>query len=244
MFGTGPSFQFRLFGIPVQVSLFFLLLVVLIGQRDARGSPLLLVSWVVIAFLSVLLHELGHAGFARLFGRQPFVFLYGLGGLTTWRQQGEMAAGRRFVVSLAGPAIGLVIGVLALIAYYALRGSSPTGATIARYVVWANLGWGILNLIPMLPLDGGHMMEAVFDLIAPGRGARAARYGSIVTAVVVAPLALAMGMLMMVLYCAFAIWANVQDLRRPAAPPPSAAVIDVPAQPLPADDPPPEQRPS
>ena len=86
MFGS-PSVQFRLFGIQVHVDLFFLVLAVLIGGRGIRESPVLLVSWVAIVFASVLLHELGHALSARAFGQQPVISLYGLGGVTAWRQR-------------------------------------------------------------------------------------------------------------------------------------------------------------
>lgn len=232
MFGS-PSFQFRLFGIQVNVDLFFLVLAVVIGGRGIRGSLVLLVSWVAIVFASVLLHEMGHALFARLFGQQPYISLYGLGGVTVWRHTGEMSAGRRFVIGLAGPSVGIVIGSMAAI-LKALLPNDTVADTVAGFVVFANLGWGILNLVPMLPLDGGKIMEALFDLVAPGRGARGARYVSIVTALVIAPLSLAVGLYMMVLYCALSIWINIQELRRPPAPPvaPAEAVIDVPAQPV------------
>jgi len=238
MFGADLSLQFRVFGIQVQVSLFFLVLAVIIGQSGAKGSPLLLAAWVVVVFGSVLLHELGHALSARAFGQQPAITLYGLGGVTTWRPRGEMSPGRAFLVALAGPLIGIVIGVAALLAYFALPEKDTTAARVVFYLVWANLGWGILNLIPMLPLDGGKIMVAVFDLLAPGRGQRAACYASIVTAVLVAPLAIAIGLFMLAFYCAFAIWMNIQALRIPPPQPPSAAVIDVTAQVLPPDEPP------
>ena len=229
MFGS-PSFQFRLFGIQVNVDLFFLVLAVVIG-RSIRGNLLLLGFWVAIVFASVLLHEMGHALSARLFGQQPFISLYGLGGVTVWRVTGEMPAGRRFVIGLAGPAVGIVIGSIAAIVQ-ALLPNDTVADTVAGFVVVVNLGWGLLNLVPMLPLDGGKIMEALFDLIAPGRGARGARYVSIVTALVVAPLSLAAGLFLMVLYCALSIWVNIQELRRPPSPPiaPADAVIDIPAQ--------------
>lgn len=240
MFGSELSLQFRLFGIPVQVSLFFLILAVVINQ-GARSSPLLLAAWVVIVLASVLAHELGHALSAQAFGQQPYITLWGLGGLTTWRQTTELSAGRRFVISAAGPVVGLVIGFVALFPWVLMRESPGAGATILSYIVFANLGWGILNLVPMLPLDGGNIMAAVFDAIAPGRGRRAARYGSIVTALVIAPLALFAGMFLMVFYCALSIWMNIQELRRPPAPPtpPGEAVIDIPAERLSNDVTPP-----
>lgn len=242
MFGADMSVQFRLFGIPVHVSLFFLLLVVILGRGAAKGSPLLLVAWVAIAAASVLLHELGHALSARAFGKRPFIMLYGMGGVTTWRERQEMTAGRRFVVSLAGPAIGVLLGTVALAVYYVMPDKKASSGVIASMVVFANLGWGVLNLIPMLPLDGGHIVAAVFDLLAPGSGRRGARYVSIATAVVIAPLALLGGLFLLALYCAFAVWMNIQELRTPPPPPAPPAVIDVPAEVLPPDEAPPAGR--
>jgi membrane-associated protease RseP (regulator of RpoE activity) len=234
MFGNEPGLQFRVFGIPVQVSLFFLLIVFLLGRGSADGSPLLMVAWVAIAFASVLLHELGHALSARAFGQRPYIELFGLGGVTTWRQVGELPAGRRFLISAAGPGVGLVIGFIALFPWLLMKGSGSAAEAILSFIVFANLGWGILNLLPMLPLDGGKMMASFFELLAPGRGNRAALYGSIVTAVLVAPLALASHLYMLVLYCGLAVWFNVAELRRRPEPPvpPAQAVIDVPAEPL------------
>ena len=230
MFGGDPGFQVRVLGIPVHVSLFFLLLIVLIGRSGFGSSPLLLVAWVAIATASVLLHELGHALAAKAFGRKPYIALYGLGGVTAWRETGEMPAGRRFLISAAGPAVGLVIGFVALFPY-ALLGNQTTGGRIAFFIVFANLGWGLLNLLPMLPLDGGKMMASFFELLAPGRGGRAALYASIAVAIVVAPLALMARMYMLVLYCGLAVWSNVAELRRRPAPA-AEAVIDVPAEPV------------
>jgi Zn-dependent protease len=237
MLGSEPQVRFRIFGVQVEVGLFFLLVVVILGQGSTRGSLVLLGAWVVIAFASVLLHELGHALTARAFGQQPFVSLYGLGGITRWRQRRELSAGERLVVSATGPALGIVVGVPTLIVYLSLGDRTTTAALLLAFVVYANLVWAVLNLLPMLPFDGGHVTSALVDMVAPGRGPRAARYVSIVTALLVAPLAFASGRFLLMLYCGFVLWMNIQDLRGPtAAPPPSSAVIDVPAQPLPPDD--------
>ena len=41
-------------------------------------------------------------------------------------------------------------------------------------VMWVNLGWGVLNLLPILPLDGGHIASSVAELVAGRKGRLAA----------------------------------------------------------------------
>ena len=83
--------RLRLFGIPVQVSLFFFVIVVLLRPRGG-DNPALALAWVAIAFAGVLLHELGHALTARAIGQTPAIALHGMGGVTYWRQRGELSA--------------------------------------------------------------------------------------------------------------------------------------------------------
>ena len=233
MFGSDLSFEFRVFGIPVRVSLFFFILALLLGRSWAH-SPARMAAWVLIVFLSVLLHEMGHALMARLFGQQPFITLHGVGGLTTWRSTQPLSAGRRFAVAFAGPVAGLGLAVFAAFvgALFFARGSG--GREIMAQAAAVNLFWAVLNLIPMLPLDGGNIASSLFDLLSPGRGRRLGNYLSIPTAIVVGALAIMSGMFVFALICGFAIWINVQELRRPPAPPtpPAEAVIDIPAQPM------------
>lgn len=242
MFGTDMSLQFRLFGIPVRVSLFFLVMAVLLGRNSTSGSAGMMVAWVAIVFVSVLLHELGHAFTARAFGHQPSITLHAMGGLTSWRMREPLSAGRRLAVAFAGPAAGIALAIAAALAGALLFEKGSAGRQITALAAAVNLFWGVLNLIPMLPLDGGSIMAALFDLVAPGRGRRLAQYVSVVTAVAAGGLALLAGMFVLALLCAFAVWMNVQELRT-AAPPPAATVVDVPARAVPGDEAPPPSRP-
>jgi Zn-dependent protease len=240
MFGTDLSFEFRLFGIPVRVSLFFVIMALLLGRGSVKG-PVMMALWVVIVFVSVLLHELGHAFTARAFGQQPFIALHAMGGLTTWRVRQPLTAARRLATALAGPAAGIALGVFALVLGIAFpRGTTARDLLALTAVV--NLAWGVLNLIPMLPLDGGNIIASLFEILAPGRGRRTANYVSVGTAVIAGAIAIMSGMFVLALICAFAVWMNIQELRAPAAPSPVAAtaVIDVPAEALPPDAPPPK----
>ncbi|MCX7621023.1 MAG: hypothetical protein N2037_09300 [Acidimicrobiales bacterium] len=158
--------HFRLAGVPVRIEPFFLIVIVVLGVGAFQG--VFLFSWVVIATVSVLVHEMGHALAFKAFGIQPSVVLYGLGGLTTGR--GELSPGRSVVVSLAGPLSTLVLFGLPTIAY---AGSVPhdraTGIVLEQ-LLFVNVGWAILNLLPVLPLDGGNVFASLVEMVVKGKG--------------------------------------------------------------------------
>jgi Zn-dependent protease len=239
--GSDLGVQFRLFGIQIHVSLFFLVMAVLLGQGWTKGDPVRMVAWVVIVFVSVLVHEFGHAFTARSFGQQPFISLHAMGGVTAWRQRGEMTAGRRLLVALAGPMAGVALAITIAIAGGLFTGRGTAGRATVSAIAAVNLFWAVINLIPMIPLDGGNIMASLVDMVAPGKGRQAARYISIAVALGVGVLALFWGMFVLALVCGLSIWMNFTDLRNARAvppPPPAAQVIDVPADVLPPDAPP------
>lgn len=172
--------EFSLAGIPVRVEPVFFVVLVLLGLPQA---PVYVVTWVLVAAVSVLLHELGHAVAFRLYGLRPRILLHGFGGLTSG--VGDLTAGQRVVTSLAGPLSALVlVGLPALV--LDRSGALPPGAAtvVIGQVVWVNVGWSLLNLAPVLPLDGGQVAQAVADSVTGGRGRRPALVLSIATAVV------------------------------------------------------------
>ncbi len=157
--------SFRLLGIPVGVHVTFLLIVVL-GPRDSAISMAL---WVVAAFLAIILHEFGHALTARAFGAEGVnVTLYALGGLTSYTTRQQISHGKSFVISAAGSGIGIVAG-LALVGLGRLDLFDAWPVEIVDFIgyfVFVALVWGVLNWIPVLPLDGGHMAQhfiAIFN---------------------------------------------------------------------------------
>lgn len=239
MFGSDLALHFRLFGIPIRVSLFFLVMAFLLGRSLTRDSAAMMAAWVAIVFVSVLLHELGHALTARLFGQQPYISLHAMGGLTTWRTETPLSAGRRLAVALAGPGAGIALAVAAVVVGAVFFAKGSPGRYVTVLAASVNFFWGVLNLIPMLPLDGGSIMSALFELVSPGRGRRMAHYVSVVTAIGAGAFAVSAGMLVLALICGFAVWMNIQGLRQPPPQPAAPPVIDVSARPLPPDEPPP-----
>ena len=203
---AAPSF--RLAGIPVRVEPVFFVIVALLGLGQ---EPRFVVSWVVIAFASILLHELGHAVAFRAYGIQPSIVLTGFGGVTSGR--GELTPGRSIVVSLAGPLSGLVlVGLPALWAEAAGLVEGDDARVVLAQVVWITIGWSLLNLLPMLPLDGGAVTASVLELLRPGRGRRLAAWVSVVVAGAAAVAAAVYGLLFGVLLAAWFLAANVGEL--------------------------------
>jgi Zn-dependent protease len=184
---------FRLGPIPVRVHFVFLLTVLLFGAsgNDLRAGLI----WAFVVFFSVLAHELGHALSGMAFGLAPQIDIHGMGGTTSWRRtnttrRDELSPAKRIAISIAGPFVGFVIGGIAVAATLAF--GMPAGPLANQFVsdlVWVNLVWGAFNLLPMLPLDGGQVMEAVFSAVTGGKGQRAALYVSVAVGVCAAVLA-------------------------------------------------------
>jgi Zn-dependent protease len=153
--------RFGLAGVPVKVHWsFWLAAAVFAGLPGAawRHDWPAIPATIVAVFVSLLLHEAGHAFVMKHFNGRPRIALYSLGGLT-WCP-GHFTRGPHFLVTLAGPLMGL--------ACYGLLGLWQPGEGTPRVVAsfWAtmrtvNLWWSLLNFLPILPLDGGHLWEGL-----------------------------------------------------------------------------------
>ncbi len=173
------SLQFRLFGIPVRIHLWFWLMALWLWTLNSEQGWAGLAIWVAVVFQGILMHELGHALVGRAFGRQPRIELVALGGLTWWEQREPMSPWRSLLVSAAGPAVGILVGTSALLLMDALKIPDPSlGRYAFRSLVFVNLGWGLLNLLPVLPLDGGNIVASLMELAVPSRGRLLACYVS------------------------------------------------------------------
>ena len=144
-----------LFGIPVRIGLGFWMMAVILGMTG--GSAAMVVAWTIIVFFSVMIHELGHALVARAFGARPSITLHALGGLTFMDKQ--FSRPRSVLVSLAGPFAGFVLGAMVWLATRKLP-LNEGQLEIVSMVLFVNIGWGIINLLPVVPFDGGHVLAA------------------------------------------------------------------------------------
>src|SRR5512143_986284 len=77
---TRYDLRFTLGGIPIRVHPLFWIIALLFGLADSNLVHLVL--WIVIVFVSILIHELGHALVMRLYGQPCFIVLHAAGGLT------------------------------------------------------------------------------------------------------------------------------------------------------------------
>jgi len=156
-------FGFRLFGFPVRVQWTFWVLCAVIGIHYlTRPGPMALIGFVLLAsvvFVGILGHELGHA-FARRRFRAPHseIVLHGIGGYCAG--PGSFTRWESIVVSAAGPFANLLLGGFAILLQYSPFMFHPVMKMFIKDAVWLNFAWAIINLLPVLPLDGGHILEA------------------------------------------------------------------------------------
>jgi Zn-dependent protease len=188
----------RVRGVPIYLSPAWLFVIVLLalvyapvlqerlpGLSGAAASGAAVVFGVLL-LLSVLLHELGHALTARLFGvRVEAITLWMLGGYTEMEREPETPPGE-FLVAAAGPLVSLGLGGAGIVTALLL----PSG-TLASEVVWqiaaTNVLLAFFNLLPGLPLDGGGIVRSLVWLATGDRhtGTAAAGWSGRVIAVLV-----------------------------------------------------------
>jgi Zn-dependent protease len=159
--------RFKIGSIPVTVHpSHFLFSAVLglswVGSSEAlAGSQALHVGlWVGIIFVSVLVHELGHATVSLAFGYRPEIQLVGMGGATTPNSNGPIPWIKDIALTLAGPGFGFALGAFCYVLGVFVAGRSPLLDYVLTTFFWANLVWAIYNLLPVTPLDGGRISSA------------------------------------------------------------------------------------
>lgn len=163
MFGTEPTpFDVRLvaFRIPIRVHPSFWIATALFSWNPDRLDLVFL--WVMCLFVSILVHEMGHALTAEAFGWPSEIVLYWCGGLAYSQRNYNRTPWREIAVSLAGPFAGFGLFGLTVLAMFLLRRTDvdPRVDWVLYQLVLINLFWGLVNLLPVLPLDGGQICRS------------------------------------------------------------------------------------
>ena len=119
-----------------------------------------------------LTHELGHAWAARLNGAEAEIALDFMAGYTSYSPSRPMTNGQRAAIAVAGPLAEIVPGLIALAALGANPFSidSVTASDARLAIWWSGPVLGLINLLPVIPLDGGSITSSALDRLAPGRG--------------------------------------------------------------------------
>lgn len=222
---TRYDLNFNLAGIPIRVHPLFWLITILFGISS--GDPIQLLIWIVAVFVSILIHELGHALAMRLYGQPSQIVLYAGGGLTipgqirwggSWANV-SLTPNQEIIISLAGPGAGFLLAALIVAGSVAAGGSillttiggfipfpmvvlpiSQTASSIVMTFLWVNIFWGLINLLPVFPLDGGQVARRALLSADPWNGVRKSLWVSVITGGIVAAFSL---ILMRSLYMAF-----------------------------------------
>lgn len=195
---TPYDLRFRLFGVPVRVHPMFWLLTAVLGWSWMPLGIEYVLAWVACMFISVLVHEFGHIFMGMVFGRRGYIVLYSFGGLAVGSNAlGDWW--KRVLVSFAGPLAGFVFLAVLMLGlslaapgyfYFYLKFIADwffvpvhfTGMIaieqrwnrLAEYtvlfLVMINLFLGLINLLPIWPLDGGQISRDLLVRASRDRG--------------------------------------------------------------------------
>jgi Zn-dependent protease len=160
--------QFRLFGFPVQVRAGFLVFVALVVvlQGPEFGVP-----FAAFTVVYTLLHELGHAVAARSTGAEARISLDFMAGYASFVPSRRLTTWEHIGISFAGPGVQVLVGS---VVYVLVRGGlhwPDSGHPLHHAAFWAGPVVGLLNLVPIIPFDGGAIAESLLGVVSP-RGAR------------------------------------------------------------------------
>jgi Zn-dependent protease len=174
-----PTNLGTIFGVHARIDLSVFIVAAIFVFDGLRGDTSLQnvlneVTFVVLLFLSILLHELGHAAGAYLFGiRTLDVTLTFFGGYARLSSPPRTTIAE-IVISFAGPGANLAIAWLLSLWLFSAQGVSIADHSwsILSRVQYMNWALGIFNLLPGFPLDGGNITRAILAKFMPNNIAR------------------------------------------------------------------------
>ncbi|MDR2756330.1 MAG: site-2 protease family protein [Planctomycetaceae bacterium] len=236
---TPYDINFQFLGFPIRIHPLFWVVITLFGIQGPIIEMSLffieIVLWVAAAFVSILVHELGHALVFRYVYRVPSqIIFHGMGGMTIpyiphQRRYGFFGLLCEVFLSAAGPLAGFVLAIcfialLVLLTTQSGKAVFDNGLILTELSVQSivsvfmlnvfviSIIWGIFNLLPIYPMDGGHIFREIFSFISPRNGVANSLILSMVTAILFAFLSFRFGGMIMVLLFAYFAYQNYQEL--------------------------------
>lgn len=164
--------------IPIVIRIPFWICIFIIAMTLSPMQWNQIAIWCLVICFSVIIHELGHALTALYFERPPRIELIAMGGVTYFNPK-NLPVWKRFFITLNGPLFGFF---LALFSYYfaTLSSDNSFAQTFFNQVSSINLVWTLVNLLPILPLDGGQMVTMILEKFW---GAQGYRYTCLMSAI-------------------------------------------------------------
>lgn len=188
MFGRTYRLPLKLLGIPLYVDLSFILILPLLAwiiasqlsffsaqfhiplSRSMTSGAMPYVLGLIAAaglFVSVVIHELGHAVVARGYGVEVRrITLWFLGGVAQFEEMPQQR-GAEAVVAIVGPLVSVGIGVICWLGLRALPADAFTARFLLAYLTYMNIVLALFNLLPALPLDGGRVLRSLLAMWMP-----------------------------------------------------------------------------
>ena len=205
--------RFHIFGIPVTVQPFFWITLALVGGAlwvDDREGMIRLMFFIAAGFVSIMVHELGHALTAVRFGARTEIVLQAFGGYAAYSGV-RMTRGQSAMITAGGPGLQVVLGVLAYSVFHAAPDLPVYFRMFLYFTYVISFFWAILNLLPVLPMDGGRLVEAA---MGPSR-MRTTLMVSLVTAVTIGLLGWVLfKSILLTIFMGYFAWLSYQELQK------------------------------
>ncbi|MBN4066845.1 site-2 protease family protein [Simkania negevensis] len=201
---------------PLSIHPLFWLFAALIGWLNSSSFIGTLI-WIVIIFVSILVHELGHAITAKGFRQNVHITITFFGGVTT-RSGPKVKPWQEFIIILNGPIAGFLLSAVAAAARSSLSPEVKILYPALTITIIVNIFWSIVNLLPVLPLDGGHLMRVIMEAIFKHRGTKIAAMISFCVAIVLSFIAVTTGYIIAAMlfsfFCfeSFRMWQTVRHM--------------------------------
>lgn len=201
-------FHFSLLGFPVRIHWTFGLLALFVGGGLRAKTP---DQWTGVAiamavvFVSILVHELGHALAGRRYGARPEISLHGMGGVC-YLPGARFSRKQNILVSLAGPAGGFLLAAVSFAVFILFRPEERLVLHALSISLFVNIVWTVLNLLPILPLDGGQVFR---DILGPQK-IQVARTVGAITAAILCAIALTAGLFIAAIIAGALAYINFQ----------------------------------